>query len=91
MTRRTRPRRVKAVATATTSGIYSPGDAIWSLPRTAAAYDAMVEQVAAAIGTHSYRHCKWSDIHERSRQYYRMEAGYALSAIGITRPKEDKP
>lgn len=92
MTKRTRPRRVKlalwiwAVATVDygpgywdeKEGVYRiPSTPVWFIPRTAAAYDAMVEQMALGI-------CRDAGLAGLTRKY----AIDALSAIGITRPRD---
>lgn len=58
---------------------------IWELPRTAEAYDGMVEQMAKAMATYT-----WSAATPSVREYWRNDARRALKTIGITRPKEDK-
>lgn len=48
MTKRTKPRRVKALT------LHSEWDnPYWAIPRTAAAYDALVEQLAAAAANYT--------------------------------------
>lgn len=83
MTKRTRPRRVKAVTAVAGGDGVEPLRYEWSLPRTAATYDAMVEQMADA----------WDrqlgyPIRNPSGRHIRIDRVQAmLRAIGITRPK----
>lgn len=79
--KRTRPRRVKALDS-TISRLRLP---VWSLPRTAEAYDAMVEQMVQAIfRADDEPHWNRANLHA----YYKKHAVAALRAIGITRPKD---
>ena len=74
---------------------------IWTIPRTAAGYDRMVEQGARAI--HEYmekqvasilpkaRATTWAELKERPKSATELrteQAISALSAIGITRPTQ---
>ena len=83
------PRRVKAAAVTDTSwGPSWPPIRRWELPRTAIAYDAMVEQMVQAIfRADDEPHWNRANLHA----YYKKHAIAALRAIGIRRPKEDKP
>lgn len=81
-----KPRRVKAEARTwqfrNAFDDYCGDEPIWSLPRTAAAYDAMVEQMAKAKArSEGYRYTRFM-------YGYQNDAIAALRAIGITRPKE---
>lgn len=69
------PKRTKKVKAEATVLLGSPISPVWSLPRTAADYDAMVEQMA--VGAGSYNGPLGFDGMMQS----------ALRAIGITRPK----
>lgn len=93
MTKRTRPRRVKAAMVSDTSwGPNWPSIHRWELPRTAAAYDAMCEQVAWGLAAHAFRRFKddkpWSDCLDSTRASYLTCARVALRAIGIIRPRK---
>lgn len=82
MTKRTtRPRRVKALE-ATISRLRLP---VWSLPRTAAAYDAMVEQMTVAAAA---RLLTSPVVHTRAKELVRPDIIVALRAIGIVRPRD---
>ena len=66
---------------------------VWTLPRTAEAYDAMVEQMAKVIYVEAYRRSfykptPWKTLAVFWQNGYRASARAALRAIGITRPKQ---
>ncbi len=70
------------VSTGETCGRAASFKEVWTLPRTAEDYDAMVEQMALGIAR-----CWKNSIVD---PVWRKEARAALRAIGITRPKETK-
>lgn len=61
---------------------------LWSLPRTTASYDKMVEQ--GARGIIGLRLNIWRQMGDEIKNKYHAKARAALAAIGITRPKETK-
>lgn len=103
--RRTKRRKVRAVVLnpARAPIICSMTDKeLWTLPRTAADYDAMVGQMAKAQIQLAYANaqeqCAGSLTHGATHpsklskddvEYYRSYVRVSLRAIGITRPKED--
>lgn len=81
MTKRTTPRRVKALPV-TFSRLRLP---LWSIPRTRSDYDAMVRQLTVALfRADPEPHWTKNNLDE----YYAALAIAALKSIGITRPRE---
>lgn len=58
---------------------------------TAAAYGAMVEQMARALFDEVSYARTWRTTTESTRQFYRECIIATLRSINITRPKEDRP
>lgn len=84
MTKRTRPRRVKAVKDSVVTKWGEPPQRYWLIPRTAEAYDAMVRQwTISAVHTYATKLALVLpfDVAEAM-------AIAALRSIGITRPKD---
>lgn len=91
-----RPRRVKACATTDyghgyiddKDGIYRiPETPLWTIPRSADAYDDIVGQLAVALFK-ADDEPHWGK--DAPSDYYERLARAALKSIGITRPIENK-
>lgn len=63
----------------------------WTIPRTAEAYDAMVEQMKKSLMSQGYILATWHGLCEVNPAVAQELAVCALRAIGITRPKEQRP
>ncbi len=86
----TRKRKVKAEPANAFAWEYSAVPE-WKLPRTAEAYDAMVEQMAEAIHIDEGWVISWSGECSAYRDALRDSVCAALRSIGVTRPQEAKP